>query len=64
MNFIDNQVAPFGIMIGKGYFSGFLNLLHVSPFLDFFPGLQVCIQFPFLGKPWIFYMATCVQTLG
>jgi hypothetical protein len=26
--------------------------------------LQVCIQLPFLGKPWFFYMATCVQTLG
>jgi hypothetical protein len=21
-----------------------LNLLHVLPFLDFYPGLQVCIQ--------------------
>jgi hypothetical protein len=27
-----------------------LNLLHVLPFLDFFPGLQVCIQLPFLSK--------------
>jgi hypothetical protein len=64
MNSINNQVAPFWYHDWKGSFLGFLNLLHVPPFLDFSPGLQVCIQLPFIGKPWFSYMATCVQTLG
>ncbi len=50
VNSINNQVAPFWYHYWKGFFSGFLNLLHVLPFLDFFPGLQVCIQLPFLSK--------------
>jgi hypothetical protein len=51
-------------MIGKVLFLGFLNLLHVPLFLDFSLSLKVCIQEPFIGKPWFSYMAKCVQTPG
>jgi hypothetical protein len=44
VNSIYNQVTPFWYHDWKGFFSGFLNLLQVFPFLDFFPSLQVCIQ--------------------
>ncbi len=64
VNSIDNHVAPFWYHDWKGYFSRFLNLLQVHPFLDFSPSLQVCIQLPFIGKPWFSYMATYIQTLG
>jgi len=64
MNSIYNRVTPFWYHDWKGSFLKFLNLPHVPPFLNFFPNLQVCIQLPFLSKPWFSYMATCVQTPG